>query len=206
MHRQAVYKGALFLTHELSVGCYERGALLACLWNYYTAFLDTRLQSHRTDLNDATKKIQDLERKNKRCCSGVCLREIGWRRFRLESRLDWVYEAEREMANVTLENERLRRALFIAETERDFLIRKGDEGPKQNFARQRWALAIRLIQNKEQIKQLKVPRACIEFCTCSVDTLSVAERYQTAVRLRGIRRRNGEMPSPTSTHVRRQSF
>lgn len=80
--------------------------------------------------------------------------------------MDWVHETKSDLDRLACENARLTDALLLAEIERDFLIRKQEEAPeaaemlkqqeRQERAKQRWNLALRLTQSDELLKQLKV--------------------------------------------------
>ena len=80
--------------------------------------------------------------------------------------MDWVHETKSDLDRLACENTRLANALLLGETERDFLIRKQQEGPNaaadntkqaeiHERTQQPWDLAPRLTQSDQLLKQLK---------------------------------------------------
>lgn len=80
--------------------------------------------------------------------------------------LDWEVEAQRDMRDMQSQIKRLKESLFVAETERDELLRRCEEMNASHAedlghlsktrARQRWDTARRRTQIDEKLKKLKV--------------------------------------------------
>lgn len=161
--QQVLYKTALFLAHDLAIQCYDRGVLFATLWNVYTEMVDHKQKMDALTFEESDRTIQELRLRTKRWSNES--QSTKWNRFEMVT--DWMVETERKWEETLSENEKLQKALFQAEQERDSWIRKFDtefhskesgiKNDESEKAQKRWNLIRSFVQCQiVVIKNLKV--------------------------------------------------